>query len=237
VERSRSTLTPMIPPILPVLGAIAVAGGVAASVLYSQRRRRAALEEYCLIRGYRFERERPGAAVPLADAFGNFAHGRRRRWGVTITGQVGGRPFTAFEYRYVTGGGHGSHHHRFSAMLWESAEASLPRFSLVPEGFFRRLAQRLGTQDFDFEEDPEFSRAYQLQGDDERAVRALFTPARRTLLVTESPDGRRAPRHRLSGAGSQLLWWREGRLPEADGLDQMIADGDRLRRAFLGDPP
>jgi hypothetical protein len=233
VERSRSTLTPMIPPILPVLGAIAVAGGVAASVLYSERRRRAALEEYCLIRGYRFERERPGAAVPLADAFGIFAHGRRRRWGATITGQVGGRPFTAFEYSYVTGGGHGSHHHRFSAMLWESAEASLPRFSLVPEGFFRRLAQRLGTQDFDFEEDPEFSRAYQLQGDDERAVRALFTSTRRAMLMAEAPDGRHAPRHHLAGAGTQLLWWREGRLPQSEALDQLVADGDRLRRTFM----
>jgi hypothetical protein len=223
----------MIPPILPALGAIAVAGGVAAAVVFGERRRRTALEEYCLIRGYRFERERPGAEVPFADAFGVFTHGRRRRWGATITGQVGGRPFTAFEYAYVTGGGHGSHRHRFTAMLWESAEASLPRFSLVPEGFFRRLAQRFGKQDFDFEEDPEFSNAYQLQGDDERAVRALFTPARRAILMAEAPDGSRAPRHHLAGAGTRLLWWRDGRLPKAEDLDQVIADGDRLRRMFL----
>ncbi|HSD33481.1 MAG TPA: hypothetical protein VLB49_16315 [Gemmatimonadales bacterium] len=223
----------MILPILPILGAVAVAGGVVVSVLYYERRRRAALEEYCLIRGYRFERERPGTEAALAGTFGVFTQGHRRRWGATITGQVGGRPFTAFEYAYVTGGGKHSNHHRLTAMLWESAEANLPRFSLGPESFFHRMAQRFGKQDFDFEEDPEFSRAYQLQGDDERAVRALFTSTRRAMLMAEAPDGRRAPKHHLAGAGTRLLWWRDGRLPGPDDLDQLIADGDRLRRLFM----
>ena len=223
----------MIAPAIPVVAALVVAGGTIAAVLYWERRRRAALQEYCLIRGYRFERERPGAEAPLAGAFRIFTHGHRRRWGATIAGQVGGRAFTAFEYTYVTGGGKNSNRHRFTAMLWESPDAQLPRFSLVPEGFFRRVAQRFGAQDFDFDEDAEFSRAYQLQGDDERAVRALFTPARRAFLMAESPDGRRAPGHHLAGDGSRLLWWRDGRLPSADALDLLIADGDRLRRLFM----
>lgn len=223
----------MIAPFLPVVGAVVVAGGVAATVVYRDRRRRAALEEYCLIRGYRFERERPGAEAPFAGTFGVFTHGHRRRWGTTITGQVGGRPFTAFEYSYVTGGGQHSSRHRFTAMLWESADANLPRFTIVPEGFFRRLSQRFGAQDFDFDEDPEFSRAYQLQGDDERAVRALFTSTRRAMLMAEAPDGRHAPRHHLAGGGTQLLWWRDGRLPQSEALDQLVADGDRLRRLFM----
>jgi len=225
----------MIPPLLPVLGAAAVAGGVIAAVFYRERRRRAAFEEYCLIRGYRYERERPGAESSLGGTFGIFKEGRRRRWGSTINGQVGGRPFMVFEYTYVTGGGNNNHRHRLTVMLWEAPEGALPRFRLVPEGFFHRIAQRFGMQDFDFEEDTEFSRAYLLQGDDERAVRALFTPARRAFFTAESPDGRRTPRHHLAGAGTRLVWWRDGRLPGADDLDQLIADGDRLRRLFLED--
>lgn len=177
------------------------------------------------------------AGLAVAGGFGVFAHGRRRRWGATINGQVGGRPFTLFEYAYVTGGGNSRNQHRLTVMAWEAPEQTLPRFSLVPEGFFRRLAQRFGAQDFDFEEDAEFSRAYQLQGDDERAVRALFTPGRRAFLMAESPDGRRAPRHHLAGAGARLLWWRNGRLPRTHDLDQLVADGDRLRRAFLDGNP
>jgi len=51
--------------------------------------------------------------------------------------------------------------------------------------------------------------------------------------MAESPDGRRAPGHHLAGDGSRLLWWRDGRLPSADALDLLIADGDRLRRLFM----
>ena len=225
----------MIPPFLPVLGAVAVAGGILATLFYRERRRRAALEEYCLVRGYRFERGRDGGEAALAGSFSVFKQGHRHRWGATINGQVGGRPFTLFDYTYVTGGGNSNNRHRLTLMLWDAPEGNLPRFSLVPEGFFNRLAQRFGTQDFDFDEDAEFSRAYQLQGDDERGVRALFTPARRAFLIAESPDGRRAPRHHLAGAGTRLLWWRDGRLPGPDDLDQLIADGDRLRRLFLED--
>jgi len=224
----------VIPPFAPwlLLGAGAI-GGIAALIAVRQRRRREAFEQYCLVRGYSFERERPGAEAALAEAFGILREGHNRRWRATITGRVGGRAFTAFEYSYVTGGGKHSSQHRYAMLVWEQAEANLPRFSLAPEGFFHRLAQRFGVKDFDFVEDPEFSRSYQLQGDDEAAVRALFTPARRAFFMAPAPDGGKAPRHHVAGAGPRLLWWRHGGLPQPDELDQFLADGDRLRRQFL----
>jgi hypothetical protein len=224
----------VIAPFVPwlIVGAGAV-GGIAALIAFRQRRRREAFEQYCLVRGYRFERERPGAEAALAETFGIFREGHSRRWRDTISGQVGGRPFTAFEYSYVTGGGKHSSHHRFAMLVWEKAEANLPRFSLAPEGFFSRLAQRFGRKDFDFVEDPEFSRSYQLQGDDETAVRTLFTAARRAFFMAPAPDGGKTPRHHVAGAGPRLLWWRSGGLPQPDELDQFLADGDRLRRQVL----
>ncbi|MGH7537446.1 MAG: hypothetical protein ACREMF_02320 [Gemmatimonadales bacterium] len=223
----------MIPAALPVVAlAILVGGGIVAAVLHRNRRRREALEQYCLVRGYRFERERPGAEADL-EAFGIFRQGHNRRWRATITGQIGGRPFTAFEYTYVTGGGKNSNHHRLTVMLWESIETSLPAFTLVPEGFFRRLAQRFGVKDFDFIDDAGFSRAYQLQGDDEAAVRALFTPPLRAFLAAPAPEGVKATRYQLAGAGPRLLWWCDGRLPGPDALDEFLVEGDRLRRQFL----
>lgn len=224
----------MIPPFVPWLAiAAGVVGATAAATVYANRRRREALQQYCLVRGYRFERERPGAEAELAAAFGIFAQGHNRRWGATIAGAVGGRPFTAFEYRYVTGSGKNSNHHRLVVLLYESPGANLPRFNLVPEGFFRRFAQRFGVKDFDFAEDPEFSRAYQLQGDDEAAVRALFTPVRRAFLAAPAPDGGKPSRQHVAGADARLVCWRSGRLPKPDLLDGFLADGDRLRRQFL----
>lgn len=222
----------MTPILFVVLGVGAVAA-IGALAFAADRRRQAALAEYCLVRGYRLERERHGAQDALAEAFAIFRQGRNRRWRWTINGSMGSRPFTAFEYSYVTGGGNSNQRHRFAMILWEAPEAQLPRFSLVPEGFFQRLGQRFGVKDFDFDEDPEFSRAYQLQGDEEAAVRALFTPGRRTLLTAPGLAGDKPPRHHLAGAGSRLVWWRDGGLPRPDQLDQFLADGDAVRRQFL----
>jgi hypothetical protein len=222
----------MIPALLPwaVAGAVLVGGAVAGVV--TRRRRHAALEHYCLTRGYRFESGRPGAEASLAGSFPLFGQGRHRRWGATITGRIGGLPFTAFEYSYVTGGGNNNRRHRLTAILWELEETTLPRFRLVPETALNRLAQRFGTQDFDFDDDDTFSRSYQLQGDDEAAVRRLFTRARRAYLTAPAPDGSEPARHHVTGADRRLLWWRSGNLPVPDALDQLLADGDRLRRMF-----
>jgi hypothetical protein len=221
------------PALLPwaVAGVLLVGGAVAGVI--ARRRRREALEHYCLTRGYHFEAERPGAETALAGAFPIFGKGRRRRWGVTISGRIGGCPFTAFEYSYMTGGNNSNRRHRLSAILWELGEANLPRFALKPEHALDRLAQRFGTQDFDFPDDPVFSRCYQLQGDDEAAVRDLFTSARRAYLTTPAPDGDEPVLHHLAGSGGRLLWWRNRSLPRADELDRLLADGDRLRRVLV----
>ena len=182
------------------------------------------LAEFCLMRGFTFERSHPSApeayaAVPL------FAKGRSRRWGYTIGGRWNGRTFTAFEYRF-TRGGNSRHTESFSVMQWDGDDVALPRFWCTPEGFWDRLAQRFGRQDFDFPEDPAFSDAYQLQGDDEAAVRGSFTAeVRRHLLAN--------PRQHVAGAGHALFWWRPGRLPKPDDLDALLAEGDGVRRVFL----
>jgi hypothetical protein len=222
----------VIPPAAIFALAAAVPVGIIAAVALVERRRREALQQYSEQRGYRFEKDRPGAENELSETLPIFRKGRRHTWGCTISGQFGGTPFTAFDYSYVTGSGKSSHRNPLAMMLWQAAEASLPRFSCVPEGFWNRLAQRFGKQDFDFEGDEEFSRGYELQGDDEAGVRALFTARRRAYLSAAGPDGR-TERHHLAGAGNRLLWWRTGRLPVPDELDQFIADGDRIRRLFM----
>ena len=222
----------MTPPIAVIALGIAVPVGIIGAYVLAERRRREALQQYSEQRGYRFDPKRPDAEIELAEAFPIFRKGHGHDWGCTITGQIGGTPFTAFDYLYVTGGGKNSQRHRIAMMLWETPGASLPRFSLGPEGFWRRIAQRFGAQDFDFEGDEAFSRGYELQGDDEAAVRALFTPARRAFLVAMGPD-EKVQRHHLAGAGTRLLWWRLGRLPKPDDLDQFLADGDRVRRLFM----
>ena len=220
------TLSPDLLPVV-IAGGTAVLGGsiwlVARTI---EKRRREALEQYALVRGYRFERGRPGGEQQLEGEMELFKTGHSRKWGYTLVGRVNSRACTAFEYRYVTGSGKNSNTHRCAVMLWEADGAGLPASTLTPEGFLDRVGQLFGMQDFDFAEDPEFSSAYRLRGPDEAAVRALFTPNRRAGLSAVKGQ-------RVSGSGRYLVWWRSGRLPGTDHLDQFLADGDQVRRQFL----
>ena len=219
----------LAPDVLPAVigGAVVVlAGGLWLIGRGIEHRRREALEQYALVRGYRFERERRGGEQELESALQLFKTGHSRRWGYTLVGRVNSRACTVFEYRYVTGSGKNSNTHRCAVMLWEADGAALPAFTLTPEGFLDRVGQLFGMQDFDFLEDREFSNAYRLRGPDEVAVRALFTPKRRAVLAAASGQ-------HVMGSGRYLIWWRSGRLPGPERLDQFLADGDQVRRQFL----
>src|SRR6266487_1238493 len=91
------------------VGVLAVGGVLLARA--AERKRREALEEFCLMRGFRFEAERLGAEnvlAPLAEQFGS-SHSLKLRY--TLTLLLSRRPIPAFEYRCVTCWVNISHHH------------------------------------------------------------------------------------------------------------------------------
>jgi len=209
------------------LGGVAAlaAGGVLLSRA-AERKRREALEGFCLMRGFRFEAERPGAEGPLAALFEPFRSGHSRKWGYTLTGVASGRPITVFEYGWVTGGGKSSQRHVMHGILWETANSRLPGFTLGPENLLTRLAGVFGAQDIDFADSPEFSSAYRLRGGDEAAIRAFLTPDLRQYLTL-------TPGQQIAAGGARFLWWRRGRLPKPDQIEQFLMEGDAVARRFL----
>jgi hypothetical protein len=206
-------------------GGLALVSAVALAVRTAERRRREAYEAHCLMRGFQFAPGRPEGERPFRDFFEPFNQGRRREWGYTIGGRLHGAPFTAFEYKWVTGGGKNSSTHRINGIVWERDE-TLPTFVLSPEGWVTRLGAVFGMQDIDFEESPDFSRAYRLKGPDEAAIRALFAPEIRLFFAA-------TPHQHVAGGGRFLFWWRSGRLPKAEQLDEWLEEGDRVRRRFF----
>jgi hypothetical protein len=192
----------------------------------AERRRREALEGFCLMRGFQFEPERLGAEAALSALFEPFRSGHARKWGYTLTGVASGRPITVFEYRWVTGGGKNSQRHSVHAILWETAGGRLPAFTLGPENLLTRLAGAFGAEDIDFTDSPEFSSAYRLRGQDEAAIRAFLTPDLRQYLTL-------TPGQQIAAAGARFLWWRRGRLPKPDQMEQFLMEGDAVARRFL----
>jgi len=213
-------------PVLMMSAVIALLGIGTLVAQALERKRRAAYEEYSLIRGFRFEAERPDAERGYRSVFDPFTQGRRHQWGCTISGTRNGMLFTAFEYRWVTGGGKNSSRHVLSAILWEQEGAQFPKFAIGPEGWFSRLAQRFGMQDIDFPDSIEFSQAYRLHGADEPGIRALFTPEKRQFFAA-TPD------QNVAGGGKSLFWWRSGRLPKPEEFDEWLERGDQVRRRFF----
>src|SRR5258708_4877776 len=93
-----------------IIGGVGALLGVGALVAWAaERKRREAYEQHCLIRGFNFELERPEGERRFREFFEPFNQGRSRRWGYTISGQLHGAAFTAFDYRWVTGGGEDTH--------------------------------------------------------------------------------------------------------------------------------
>jgi hypothetical protein len=215
----------MNPAVLSLLVFGVMVGGVLLAVQRYEKRRREAYAAYALMHGLTFTAACPGkeagfSVIPMFD------RGYRRTWRYEMRGSRGGVEFTAFEYVYVTGGGKSSQRHYQGVMLWRRPEGSWPNFVAAPESWFDRLLQKMGTQDFDFAEDAAFSNAYKLQGGDEAAVRAVFDSGKRAYLAGH-------PGQHVAGTGDTLMWWRPGRLPPPDQLDQFIADGDGVRRVFF----
>jgi hypothetical protein len=200
---------------------------------WSERRRNRGFARYCLERGYKYSKlmvkeERPRrAAGALVDDTGDDP-----LWGPAISGSYKGVPFTAFECSWSYAGTGGLRLQRASnfigAIFWR-IERTLPQFLLTARGFWTgdSLMQWCfeGATTIDFDDSPEFTRHFRVQGKDVAAVRALFTRELRQALAID-------PRRHVAGAGKELMWWRGPLLPPPEALDVFLMEGERVRSLF-----
>jgi MFS superfamily sulfate permease-like transporter len=94
----------------------------------------------------------------------------------------------------------------------------LPAFRISIESGMDKLAEKLGAQDIDFPDFPKFSMNFLLQGADEVAIRAFFTPAIIQLLEA-NPD--------VTGecAGNALLFRLNRGLASEQGIERLLKFG------------
>lgn len=95
------------------------------------------------------------------------------------------------DYRYTTGSGKNASTHTFTVCILEKAGLGLPHAFMRPQNLFDALGKVFGGQDIDFAEDPEFSKAFVLQGGNESAVRSKFDRPSRAWLVAHKERFRR----------------------------------------------
>ncbi len=185
--------------------------GVAIAVLVARhnRRRRQAWAEAALQLGLA---ERP--PHELLDRFGSrpfFQKGHGRKARALFHGTPWGPEVWLGDYEWVTGSGKSQSIHRVTFCLVDDPRLEVPHFVLTPEHpLLDRIATLFGMGDVDFEDDPEFSRAYRLTGADAAALRRRFTVEVRAQLL-HRPERLRY----LEGAGTTLLLHRNKLLDPA----------------------
>lgn len=129
------------------------------------------------------------------------SRGHARRRYNNYEGRAAGLDISVFDYRYTTGSGKNSSTHTNTIAM---TNANLPVFELSKEGFFSKIADKFINKDIDFHDYPDFSDKYVLKGDDEQAIRAIFTSE--ALVFFENIERESGKRCYLESNGRELIF-------------------------------
>ena len=190
------------------MGILFIVGSIIAAVINHEKKRRQGLEEFARYQGFTYQKK----ADPVANP-GNlklFGKGRMPKVKNRISGSRSGIQYEIFDYQYTEGGGQNSATHRQTVALAVSQGLAIPRFYLAPENIFHKIGKKFGMQDINFDHFPEFSEYYLLKGDEEAAVRKLFTPG-----VLDFFQGNKM-KQSLEGEGNRLIFYRINKREKAE---------------------
>ncbi len=127
--------------------------------------------------GMDFEEKDEYRMIALLRDFKLFRTGGRKTISniLTKTSSLMEEKINVFDYRYTISTGKSSHTYHQSVFFIQSKQLAMPQMLLKPEHFFHKIGAWLGMQDIDFEEHPEFSDRYLLQGEDEDRIRRTMS--------------------------------------------------------------
>jgi hypothetical protein len=225
--KNRSTTSSSGSTSIVTVGVIIFFAAFVGVILYLGRRRSQKIEAIAKSLGLTFRRKPTEAdkALAVGSYLANEGHGRIVS-DVLEAARSEELNFTVFDYQYTIGYGKSSSTYQQTVTRMQSAMFQLPSFILYPETFFAKMGKAFGRTDINFPESPEFSRKFILRGDDEGAIRALFTPVLRQALE---------PHERLTieGAGDLLFIFRAARRAKPDELPGKIEQDKRIAALFF----
>ena len=213
-----------------ILAGAAVMVIVIAFAYLSERRRTEALAEIAGGLGFTFSPKDNEAFLRKFLSFHLFSRGRSKKITNLMRGTFSGVEVAIFDYRYVTRSGKSSHTWHQSVICFEVQACMFPTFSLCPENVWHKFESALGEQDIDFGDYPAFSSRYLLRGNDEGAIRALFTP--RLLEFYGTVKGAFA-----EGSGHLLMFYRRSHRVKPELIRAFLEEGAGLLSLFCPAAP
>lgn len=183
-----------------------------------EKRRRAALQVAADEMGFTFTEKDETKLGSMPRSFELFDRGRARKFRNILTGRIADINVVIFDYQYKVGSGKNSSTYRMTVAAFHVASLNVPQFEIRPENVFHKIGTKFGKQDINFAEHPEFSKKFLLRGEDEEAVRALFTP---DTIETFMKDHKRCAETR----DTWFLTYRQGKRVKPDDMHAFLEEG------------
>lgn len=203
------------------LGAFAVA--IIYTPFYLDKRRKY-LQQLALASGFLFEAKAESLPQELLSLLPVLQAGHSNKAFNLLSRTCAGSRLLVFDHSYVTGSGKHSERHEQTIVVVPSRNM-LTNFRLSPEGWGNKFLQLFGYHDVDFTENPEFSKMYLLRGEDEAAIRQLFSME--VMMQLQNSPG-----WTLEGGGQWLALYKTGKLQYMENVEDYIAQAKVIASAF-----
>ncbi|HEV3409185.1 MAG TPA: hypothetical protein VG095_02745 [Chthoniobacterales bacterium] len=196
-------------------------------IFMRERKRTQKIEAVAKSLGFTFRKKpTPEDKTLLADStLGRSGHGRSFSNVIEALAVQDAR-ITIFDYSYASGTDERRSTTTQTVMRMQSPLLNLPAFVLRPESLLSKALKLVGFTDINFAEHPEFSRKYLLGGQDQEAVRRLFTPE--IIAFCEQH-----PRIYIEGAGDRLIFYRQGIRQKPENLEAFLNEGKAVLALFV----
>jgi hypothetical protein len=211
--------------LLVVIGVIVLVTALGYYNYLAEKKRTAQFQSVAAALGFRFSAQGSTELEKALSGFHLFSQGHGKKLWNLLRNTTENLEVAIFDYRFTVGGGKHQHTSKQSVIAFRFAGPKLPKFFLRPEGFWDKIGSWMGFQDIDFDDHPLFSSRYLLRGDDEKAVRQLFTTpildyyTNNTGLTTE-------------GCGQILLFYRHEKRIEPQEVRSFMEEGWKVLALF-----
>lgn len=224
---SRSTTKSSAPPWDLIVGLVVSFVVLMGIILYFDRRRRKKLGEMAQSLGLIYRAVPTDADCKMPAGCSLMDVGRDPTIGnVLEVARTDELDFTLFDLSYTSGSG--SSHAVISQTVarMRAPLLKLPAFRLFPQTIFVDIPLAFGGTDIEFFDSPNFSKKYVLRGEDEAALRRLFTPSLRQTLGTFD-------HLTIEGANDVLFVFRAAHKIRPADLAARLEDDKRILAGFV----
>ncbi len=215
-------------PAIAIVGLVGFVVGIYFLAKWLEQKRTDAVHGWASTNGFNLDPDWNGFHGSLQQ-FKLFNQGHSRRLRNLCRTTRGDDQLAICDYQYTTGSG--KHQHTYQqtiCVVQPNKPKAMPHFFARKQmAFFDAVGKLFGGQDINFDEDPEFSKAYVLQtGDSEAELRRLFDERTRSVFTRLGSKG-----VQVEGLNGTLLF-HYGRRLKIERINELVDDALAVQQAL-----